>query len=153
LQRHVENEDPSKSGPQPVNVYGIDDDNDWDPDPQGDLPEGAITWNNAPRNVTALPPQRQFEDSPGVPLLVPAYDFDLPPVGEIDPGALSDPPVVTRYALDVTDYVKERLENDLDDKITILMAADNPMSLNQDGSAFFSLQASVECDRPFLHFE
>jgi hypothetical protein len=33
------------------------------------------------------------------------------------------------------------------------MAASNPMNFNEDGSAFFSLQASEECDHPFLHFE
>ncbi len=151
LQRHVENPDPAKSGPQPVNVFGINDDNDWDPADPG-LGEDEITWNNAPRNVTAPPSQAQFEQSQGVPLLIPGYDFDLPPVGAIDPGPDSDPPGVTKYALDITEYVTERLQNG-DGKITILMAASNPMNLNEDGSAFFSLQALEECDRPFLHFE
>ncbi len=151
LQRHIENVDPTKSGPQTVSVFGIDDDNDWDPAALG-LGENEITWVNAPKNVMALPPQPQFE-SQGVPLLIPAYDLDLPPVGVIDPGTESDPPGITRYALDLTEYVKERLENDADGKISVLMAADNPMSLNQDGSAFWSLQAMDECNRPFLHFE
>jgi hypothetical protein len=144
VQRHIVNPDPAKSGPQPVNVFGITDDNDitddsdWDPD---DLTEveidqrDAITWNNAPRNVKTS--STQFEQSPGVPLLIGGYDFDLPPVGEIDPPTdrETDPlnPVVTRYALDLTEYVSDRIANDVDGKITI--------------------EISEECDRPFLHFE
>ena len=154
LQRHVVNPDPAKSGPQPVNVFGINDDNDWDPAAPG-LGEDEITWSNAPRNVTAPPQDAQFETSPGVPTLIAGYDFDLGGDGVIDPPTDREiiPPVVTRYALDITEYVKERLDNDADGKITILMAASNPMNFNQDGSAFFSLQASEECDHPFLHFE
>lgn len=154
LERHVENVDPSKSGPQPVNVHGITDNNDWDPAlalPDGPL-ETEITWNNAPRNNKSS--STEFLDQTGgVPRLSSGYDFDLPPVGEIDPGALSDPPVVTRYALDITDYVSGRLTNDTDKKITVLMVASNPNNLNQDGSTFFSREAPNECDRPFLHFE
>ena len=154
LQRHVVNPDPAKSGPQPVNVFGINDDNDWDPAAPG-LGEDEITWSNAPRNVTAPPQDAQFETSPGVPTLIAGYDFDLGGDGVIDPPTDREimPPVVTRYALDITEYVKERLDNDADGKITILMAASNPMNFNEDGSAFFSLQASEECDHPFLHFE
>jgi hypothetical protein len=155
LQRHVVNPVAAKSGPQPVNVFGIDDDNDWDPAAPG-LGEDEIIWSNAPRNVTAVKASdAQFEQSPGVPLLIAGYDFDLGGDGVIDPPTDREmnPPVVTRYALDITEYVTERLENDADGKITILMAASNPMNFNQDGSAFFSLQGSEECDRPFLHFE
>ena len=154
LQRHVVNPDPAKSGPQPVDVFGITDGDDWD---LATLAEDAITWKEAPRNnLTALKaPDPQFEQSPGVPLLIAGYDFDLGGDGVIDPPTDREmnPAVVTRYALDMTEYVKERLENDVDGKITILMAASNPMDFNQDGSAFFSLQAAEECDRPFLHFE
>ena len=154
LQRHIVNPDPAKSGPQPVNVFGINDDNDWDPAAPG-LGEDEITWSNAPRNVTAPPSQAQFEQSPGVPLLIAGYDFDLGGDGVIDPPTDREmnPPVVTRYALDITAYVTERLQNDGDGKITILMAASNPNNLNQDGSAFFSNNASEVCDHPFLHFE
>jgi hypothetical protein len=164
LQRHVVNPVDAKSGPQPVNVFGINDDDDWDPAAPR-LGEDEINWRYAPRNVTALTaPDPQFEQSPGVPLLIAGYDFDLGGDGVIDPPTDREmnPPVVTRYALDITEYVKWAIGQnpdfnsalpDGDDQITILMAASNPMNFNQDGSAFFSLQASEECDRPFLHFE
>lgn len=143
LERHVENTtDPSLSGPQPVDVYGISDDMDWDP---AVIPEDAITWDNAPRNDKAAP--NRFEDSPGVPLLIPGYDFDLGGDGVIDP------PEVTKYALDITEYVTDRLANDADKKVTILMAI--PTGTNVDGSAFKSrnIPDGEMCDRPFLHFE
>jgi hypothetical protein len=152
LRRHIGDVNPAtEPGPQPVDVLGITDDNDWDP---ATLPENEITWDNAPRNVTAaMPSLPQFEQGPGVPLLIPAYDFDVPPRGEVDLGTESDPPGVTRYALDITEYVEERLENDADGTITVLMAASNPMNINQEGSDFWSLQAPDECNRPLLHFE
>jgi hypothetical protein len=148
LQRHVEHpSDPSLSGPQPVDVYGIVDDNDWNPDDLTEIPIDArdvITWNNAPRNDKIAP--NRFENSPGVPLLIPGYDFDLGGDGMIDvPG--------TRYALDITKYVQDGITKDTDKKITILMAVSNPMNLNVEGSAFFSREVAEECDRPFLHFE
>jgi hypothetical protein len=141
LQRHVEHPTNSTlSGPQPVDVYGIIDGNDWNPADPG-LGENEITWINAPRNDEELP--NRFEDSPGVPLLIPGYDFDLGGDGEIDvPG--------TKYALDITDYVTERLANDAD-LISILMAI--PTATPVEGSAFFSREVAEECDRPFLHFE
>ena len=141
LERHVEAEDPAISGPQPVDVYGITADPDWDP---VELAEDAITWDNAPRNDKMLP--NRFEMAPEVPLLIAGYDFDLGGDGVIDvPG--------TKYALDITDYVTERLANDGDRKITILMAI--PTGTPVEGSAFRSLDIPDEdmCDRPFLHFE
>ena len=151
LRRHIGDVNPAtEPGPQPVDVFGITDDMDWDP---AELAEGAITWNNAPRNVTAMPSEPQFEQSDEVPLLIAAYDFDVPPRGVVDLGTESVPTGDTRYALDITDYVKERLDNDADGKITVLMAAYNPMNINQEGSDFWSLQAPDECNRPFLHFE
>jgi hypothetical protein len=165
LQRHVENPDPAKSGPQPVNVFGITDGDDWDPDVMGeDRQENEITWKSAPRNVNSSAALGQFDQSPGVPLLIAGYDFDLGGDGVMDPPTDREmiPPVVTRYALDITEYVKWAIGDnpgfssalpDGDDQISILMAASNPMNLAQDGSAFFSRQVPEECDRPFLHFE
>jgi uncharacterized protein YbaR (Trm112 family) len=140
LERHVENMIEALSGPQPVDVYGIVDGIDWDPVM---LAEDAITWDNAPRNDKIAP--NRFEDSPDVPLLIAGYDFDLGGDGVIDvPG--------TKYALDITKYVTDHLENE-SGKITILMAI--PTATNVDGSAFRSLDIPDEdmCDRPFLHFE
>ena len=141
LDRHVEAQDPQVSGPQPTDVYGIIDDMDWDP---AMLAEDAITWNNAPRNDKNNP--SKFETSPGVPLLIGGYDFRLGGEGVIDvPG--------TKYALDITDYVTERLANDADGKISILMVIST--SANLEGSSFRSLNIpdADMCDRPFLHFE
>jgi hypothetical protein len=145
-------------GPQPVNVFGITDDDDWDP---AMLAEDAITWNNAPRNNRASWIEfQQFDQGPGVPLLIGRYDFDLGGDGVADdPG--------TRYALDITDYVRWAIGQnpdfsktlpplpggDPDSKITILMAVSNPDQLNVDASLFFSKDIAEECDRPFLHFE
>ncbi len=130
-------------GPQPVNVFGITDDDDWDP---AMLAEDAITWNNAPRNLNSWVEFQQFEQGPGVPLLIGGYDFDLGGDGVADDDG-------TRYALDITAYVSERISNDADGKITILMAVSNPEQLNVDSSLFFSKEVAEECDRPFLHFE
>jgi len=160
VDRHIVNmADPSKSGPQPVNVFGITDDDDWDPN---DLPEvmidarDPITWNNAPKNLNSWIEFEQFEKA-GVPLLIGGYDFDLGGDEVIDdPG--------TRYALDITDYVKWAIgqnpdfsstspSGDPDGKITILMAVSNPDLLNVDASLFFSKEFPEQCDRPFLHFE
>jgi hypothetical protein len=144
LQRHVENmNNPALSGPQPTDLWGIDDDDDWDPDVQG-LGESEITWNNAPRNDKNA--ANKFETSPGVPKLISGYDFDLAPVGQVD-----QPP--QKYALDITDYVAERIDNDADGKITILMAIAG--LANVDGSAFWSRNVADEqmCDRPFLRVE
>ncbi len=150
LIRHIRNEDnPELSGPQPVDVYGIvddnliTDDNDWDP---ATLAEDAITWNNAPRNDTAA--GNAFEDDPGVEKFISGYDFDL----EDDEG-MDDPG--TKYALDITEYVRGRLTNDADadKKITVLMAI--PTLINVEGSEFKSrdIPEGEICDRPFLHFE
>jgi hypothetical protein len=150
LERHVEAADPTISGPQPVDVYGITANPDWDPTM---LAEDAITWDNAPRNDKIAP--NRFEMTPDVPLLIAGYDFDLGGDGVIDdPG--------TKYALDITEYVKWAIgENpgfssalpDGDGQISILMAI--PTGTNVDGSAFRSLDIPDEdmCDRPFLHFE
>ena len=141
LERHVEAADPTISGPQPVDVYGITANPDWDP---AMLAEDAITWDNAPRNDKIAP--NRFEMTPDVPLLIAGYDFDLGGDGVIDvPG--------TKYALDITEYVTERLANDSNRKITILMAI--PTGTPVEGSAFRSLDIPDEdmCDRPFLHFE
>lgn len=135
LRRHVG--DP----PQPANVYGIVDDGDWNP---GTLAETAITWNNAPRNDTSSP--FRFEQSAGVQLLIPAYDFDIGGDGTVDPDG-------TRYALDVTDYINDRQTNDADQLVSILMVADNPTFANQDGSEFESRDVAEQCDRPFLYVE
>ena len=146
LIRHVESpRDPlNSSGPQPVDVYGIDDNDDWDP---ATLAEDAITWTNAPRNDTSA--GNAFKDSPdgGVPKLISGYDFDLQGDSLVDVSG-------TKYALDITEYVRGRIENDADGKITILMAISTRM-LDVEGSEFKSLDIpEVEiCDRPFLHFE
>ena len=145
LQRHIENaNNPALSGPQPTDVWGIVDDNDWDPQSMDGPAEDAITWNNAPRNDRAA--ANKFETSPGVQNLISGYDFDLAPVGQVD-----QPP--QKYALDITDYVAERIANDADGKITILMAIAG--LANVDGSAFFSKNVPDEqmCDRPFLRVE
>ena len=56
-------------------------------------------------------------------------------------------------ALDITDYVTDRLANDANRKISILMAI--PTGTPVEGSAFKSRNIPDEdmCDRPFLHFE
>jgi hypothetical protein len=145
LQRHIENmSNPALSGPQPTDVWGITDGNDWDPESMEGPAEDAITWNNAPRNDRTA--ANKFEMSTGVPKLISGYDFDLAPVGQVD-----QPP--QKYALDITDYVEERIANDTDSKITILMAIGG--LANVDGSAFFSNNISEDqiCDRPFLRVE
>ena len=144
LIRHIESpRDPeNSSGPQPVDVYGIVDDNDWDPTT---LAQDEITWIKAPRNNTSA--GNAFEDSAGVPRLIPGYDFDLEGDEVMDePG--------TKYALDITEYVRGRLENDADGKITILMAI-STLEIDVEGSEFRSLDIpeGEMCDRPFLHFE
>jgi len=60
----------------------------------------------------------------------------------------------TEYALDITEYVRGRLESDADGKITILMAISTLM-IDVEGSEFESLDIpeGEMCDRPFLHFE
>lgn len=142
LQRHVVIEG-FVSGPQPFNVYGITDDDDWDP---VTLPEDQITWNNAPRNVNSS--VVLFEQSPGVPLLIAGYDFMLGGAYDQDDDGIDDPG--TRYAFDLTDYINERIENDADGKITILIAHNNPTGANVNTSVFFSKENDEECDRPFL---
>jgi len=136
-------------GPQPVNVYGITAEPDWDPDilTEIDIDErDAINWENAPRNENTWVAGMQFDRSDGeVPLLIPGYDFDL---GGDD---LQDDPG-TKYALDITEYVTGRQMAGTDG-MTILMAVYNPLGLNEDGSVFFSKEYEEECDRPFLHFE
>lgn len=144
LIRHIESpRDPeNSSGPQPVDVYGIVDDNDWDP---ATLAQDEITWIKAPRNNTSA--GNAFEASPGVPKLISGYDFDLEGDEVMDePG--------TKYALDITEYVRGRLENDADGKITILMAI-STLEIDVEGSEFKSLDIPEGeiCDRPFLHFE
>jgi hypothetical protein len=70
-------------------------------------------------------------------------------------GADQDPPQDppgTKYALDITEYVRSR-QMDGADGMTILMAVYNPMGVNEDASVFFSKEHTEECDRPFLHFE
>lgn len=131
-------------GPNPVNVFGITAPPDWD---LATLPEDAITWNNAPRNLNSWVAGMQFENSPDVPLLIAGYDFDL---GGDD---VQDEPG-TRYALDITDYVRGRQMAGATG-VTILMAVYNPDGVNEDGSVFFSKEVrdEQECDRPFLLFE
>lgn len=144
LIRHIVSlRDPdNSSGPQPVDVYGIVDNNDWDP---ATLAEDEITWNNAPRNDTTA--GNAFEASPGVPKLISGYDFDLGSDGVADVGG-------TKYALDITEYVRGRLDNDADKKITVLMAI-STMEIDVEGSEFKSrdIPEGEMCDRPFLHFE
>lgn len=139
LRRHID----QVNGPQPANVYGIVDDNDWNP---GALAETAITWDNAPRNDVSSP--FRFEQSPGVQLLIPAYDLDIGGDGIVDPDG-------TKYALDVTDYVNDRQAGDADGLISILIVADNPTLANEDGSEFESRNVpdEQECDRPFLYVQ
>jgi hypothetical protein len=142
----------SHVGRTPVNMYGIVDNNDWDP---SDPAENAITWNNAPRNNTAA--GNMFEVSEGVRLLVDRYDFDLPDAEDPDPDG-------TQYSLDVTDYVMWALGDkpdfnnaapggDEDGQISLLFAI--PGLDVVDGSSFKSRDIPVGemCARPFLHFE
>jgi len=147
-------------GPQPVNVFGITTPPNWDrstPPRQPDwdpevLPEDVINWDNAPRNVDTWVAGMQFDRSDGqVPLLIPGYDFDLGLGADQDPP--QDPPG-TKYALDITEYVRSR-QMDGADGMTILMAVYNPMGVNEDASVFFSKEVGdeQECDRPFLRFE
>lgn len=139
LERHVENPTPELSGPQPVNVFGITDADDWDPVV---LAETDITWNNAPKNVVDSPTEFETE---GVEPIVAAYDFDL---GGDD---VIDPPL-TKYAIDVTSYIAGRLAAN-DDLVTLLLVVSNPTLINADGSVFFSREATDVCDAPFLHFQ
>lgn len=142
LERHV--------GRTPVSLYGIVDNDDWDP---STLAENAINWDNAPRNNKLA--GNLFEMSDGVRLLVDRYDFDLP-----DPADDPDPEG-TPYSLDVTDYVMWALGNNPDfssvspddQEISMLFAI--PGLEIVDGSAFKSLDIPDEamCARPFLHFE
>lgn len=151
LQRHIEGSTPETSGPQPFNFYGIIDDNDWDPDtlPETSATDG-ITWNNAPRNVNDW--RVPFEQSPGVPLLIAGYDFMLGGDFDQDADGIDDPG--TRYAFDLTEYINERIANDADGKVSVLVAHDNQTGANVDTSAFFSKEhAEDECDRPFLRLE
>ena len=151
LERHIEGPTPETSGPQPFNFYGIIDDEDWDP---ATLPETSttdgITWNNAPRNKNDW--RVPFEDSPGVPLLIAGYDFMLGGDFDQDADGVDDPG--TRYAFDLTDYINERIANDADGKVSVLIAHDNQTGVNVDTSVFFSKEyADDECDRPFLRLE
>jgi hypothetical protein len=73
-------------------------------------------------------------------------EFDQDEDGIDDPG--------TRYAFDLTDYVNDRISNDADGKVTILIAHHNPTAANNNTSAFFSKeQAGDECNSPFLRLE
>ena len=142
LERHV--------GRTPVSLYGIVDNDDWDP---STIAENAINWDNAPRNNKLA--GNLFEMSDGVRLLVDRYDLDLP-----DPAEDPDPEG-TQYSLDVTDYVQWALGNKPDfssvspedQEISMLFAI--PGLEIVDGSAFKSLDIPDEamCARPFLHFE
>ena len=142
LDRHVEIEGrpPEVNGPQPFNVYGITDGDDWDGD---DPPETGLTWDNAPKNLDDW--RVPFEDTEGVPLLVSQYDFDVGGDGVVDPPG-------TRYAFDLTEYVQGRIDDPQDDgRITVLIAHFNPTTLNVDTSRFFSKETTTgDCDRPFL---
>jgi hypothetical protein len=143
LQRHVVIEG-FVSGPQPFNFYGITDDDDWDPDT---LPEDQITWNNAPKNRNDA--VLLFEQSPAVPLLIAGYDFMLGGDFDQDNNGIDDDG--TRYAFDLTDYINERIDNDADKLVTILMGHNNPSGANVNTSVFFSKEnPGDECDRPFL---
>ncbi len=151
LERHVAGATPETSGPQPFNFYGITDDNDWDPDVLPETsPTDGITWNNAPRNVNDW--VISFDQSPGVPLLIGGYDFMLGGDFDQDKDGVDDPG--TRYAFDLTDYVKERIANDADGKVTILIAHNNPTYANVNTSSFFSKEQTGDvCDSPFLRLE
>lgn len=60
----------------------------------------------------------------------------------------------TRYAFDLTDCVEERIAEDADGKVTILIAHHNPTGANDETSSFFSKeQARNECNSPFLRLE
>lgn len=94
-----------------------------------------------------MPGGRPSRNSSGVPLLIAGYDFDVGGDGVIDdPG--------TKYALDVTDYVNDRIANN-DDEITVILVSTNPNFINQDGSEFKSKEIpdEEECDRPFPYVE
>jgi hypothetical protein len=150
LDRHVDR--------QPADLSGIIDTDDWDP---GDLPEGAITWNDAPRNDTSSGIAFLGQgDGPasGVRVLAPGYTFDradLP--GDPDPEG-------TQYGFDVTDFMlwadgrNESFSSsspggDDDEMVTLLLALS--AEGNADGSALHSRDVPDEemCSRPFLHFE
>jgi hypothetical protein len=147
VERHIPGPTPEQSGPKPFNFYGITDDDDWNPD---SLAEDAITWNNAPRNVNDW--VISFEQSPGVPLLIAGYDFMLG--GDYDQDANGVDDDGTRYAFDLTDYINDRIANDADAKVTVLIAHNNPGYDNVNTSTFFSKEhADDECNRPFLRLE
>jgi hypothetical protein len=145
LERHVEGPTPEQSGPQPFNLYGIGDNDDWDP---ATLPETSITWNNAPRNLDDW----RIPFDPEVRLLIAGYDFMLGGEFDEDKDGVDDPG--TRYAFDLTEYVNDRISNDLDLKITVLIAHHNPDGLNVNTSTFFSKEhGGDECNRPFLRLQ
>ena len=150
LARHVDR--------QPVDLSGIIDNGDWDPTA---LAEGAITWNNAPRND--LTDGVAFLDQgscavAGVRVLVPGYTFDRDDVaGDPDPEG-------TQYGFDVTDFMLWAVGRNTafsssspgggDDKmVTLLLALVAEGAA--DGSALDSKEVPDEemCNRPFLHFE
>lgn len=150
LDRHVDR--------QPVDLSGIIDNADWDPTA---LAEGAITWNNAPRND--LTNGVAFLDQgsgagAGVRVLAPGYTFDREDVpGDPDPEG-------TQYGFDVTDFMlwavgqnetfsSSSPEGDEDEMVTLLLALVAEGAA--DGSALDSKEVPDEemCSRPFLHFE
>jgi hypothetical protein len=143
LERHIEGPTPETSGPQPFNVYGITDGDDWDGENPPETGATGLTWLNAPKNLNDW--RVPFEDSAEVPLSVSQYDFDLGADGVVDPPG-------TRYAFDLTEYVQGRIDDPQEDgRITVLIANYNPTTLNVNTSSLFSKETgSGDCDRPFL---
>lgn len=142
---------------QPADLSGIIDNDDWDP---ADPVEGAITWNNAPRNdlssgIAFL--GQGGGPTAGVRVLAPGYTFDRTDLAGPDPEG-------TKYAFDVTDFMLWAVGRDEsfsasspggdnDDMVTLLLALSAEGSA--DGSSLDSKDVPDEemCNRPFLHFE
>ena len=118
LERHV--------GRRPVDVYGL---------PAFSWAEDGITWNNAPANSDA---PNGF--AAGTDRLISSDPLDLEPVGIDDPAG-------TKYAFDITEFVRENAPGG----ITVMIT--NPTIENTDGSTFVSRESQDSCSRPFLHFE
>ncbi len=141
LRRH------SAANPRDATLYGIIDNVDWD----GATPsEGSITWNNAPRNVTASGVAFDGQGATaahGVRVLATSTFNNADAAG-------------TTYTFDITEYVKwARGGNqtfsdlapggDTDRRITLLLAHTIEIT-GDDGSEFWSREDADPCNRPQL---
>jgi len=151
LDRHIEGPTRETSGPQPFDFYGVTDEMDWDPDT---LAENQINYTNAPKNSTDDDWAVPFVNM-GVTLVVNDYDFSVGNDNDGDMFGVDDPG--TRYEIDLTGFIQERLDDPNEDgKVTIMVANDNPTTLNVNTSTFRSKEFTAsgeDCDRPFLRIE